>query len=537
MYRCGEEEWYETEGLSYELNSDGASYSCVGVGTATDTNIVIAKKYNHLPVTSISDFAFLECSELTSVVIPNSVTSICDGAFYNCKALTSVIIPNSVTFIGNDAFFKSSSLKYNEYDNALYLGNDVNLYFALIKAKSTDINSCTISETCKIIYSDAFNGCNKLTNVAIGNSVNSISDRAFFKCSELISVTLSDSVTYIGGSAFNGCYKLESITNGNNITFIGNSAFSNCDKLASITIGNNVTFIGEYAFYYCKSLKSITISNSVTSIGNSAFYNCRGLTSVTIPNDVTFIGNDAFYNCRGLTSVTLPNSVTFIGYNAFYYCDGLEAVYYIGTEEEWNLIDIGSDNGNLQEASRIYCTGIEYTYIFNTDGGIVIDDIKSDVGIVLPTPTKTGYYFCGWYDNAELSGVAYFSRYYSITNHTLYAKWLTEEEWQARTTFDGAIAIECGAIQKVVIDSEGEKVYFKFVPTETRSYTFSSQGSLDTYGELYNSAKIQIESSDEDYSFEQNFSITYSLDAGETYYIATGLYDKEAIGTFTITIL
>ena len=104
-------------------------------------------------VTSIGNYAFQNCSGLTSVTIPNSVKSIGDFAFYDCNGLTSITIGNSVTSIGNYAF----------------------------------------------------KGCSGITSVTIPNSVNSIGDYAFEDCSGLTSVTIGNSVKTIATHAFDGC--------------------------------------------------------------------------------------------------------------------------------------------------------------------------------------------------------------------------------------------------------------------------------------------------------------------------------------------
>ena len=105
--------------LAVEVEIDGINYDLVA---ETKQAIVIAKSSGEysgeivIPesvelestaysVTSIGDYAFMECFGLTSVTIPNSVTSIGDYAFYYCNGLTSVTIPNSVESIGNDAFY------------------------------------------------------------------------------------------------------------------------------------------------------------------------------------------------------------------------------------------------------------------------------------------------------------------------------------------------------------------------------------------------------------------------------------------------
>ena len=118
-----------------------------------------------------------------------------------------------------------------------------------------------------------------------------------------------------------------------------------------------VTGITNAAFNGCTALTSVTIPNSVGYISNGAFSGCTSLTSVTIPNSVTKINGYVFQNCTALTSVTIPNSVTSIEFRAFGGCTALKTVYYEGTAEQWNAIDI-NNNGNFNNyiinATKVY---------------------------------------------------------------------------------------------------------------------------------------------------------------------------------------
>ena len=196
-------------------------------------------------VTSIGEWAFDDCSSLTSITIPDSVTTIGHYAFNGCSSLTSVNIPDSVTTIGNAAFSDCSSLQ------------EFNGKFA------SEDGRCLIIDG--ILNSFAPAG---LTEYTIPDSVTEIGTGAFYDCTSLTSVTIPDSVTTIGGSAF-----------------------QNCNSLTSITIPNSVTTIEEWAFYGCSSLTSVTIPDSVTTIGHYAFCDCYSLTSVyckaTTPPAVT----------------------------------------------------------------------------------------------------------------------------------------------------------------------------------------------------------------------------------------------------------
>lgn len=185
------------------------------------------------------------------------VTTIGDNAFYGCSALTSVMIPGSVTDIGAYAFEDCSSLKYNEYGNAYYLGNESNPYVALIKAKDISITSCDIHKDTKVICVFAFRDCSSLESIIIPDGVTNIGGSAFYGCSSLESVTIPDGVTRIESATFDKCKSLKNIKLPDSVTNIGEFAFNSCSSLTSIIIPENVTSIGTWAFYSCSSLKTV----------------------------------------------------------------------------------------------------------------------------------------------------------------------------------------------------------------------------------------------------------------------------------------
>ena len=227
----------------------------------------------------IYSYAFLNCSKLTRIIIPDGVTSIGSSAFRNCSSLANITIPDSVTRIGGRAF-ENISYYGKTFDNAYYLGTANNPYLILIKAKDTSITNCTINSNTKFIYYSAFKDCSNLTNITIPDGVTSIGGSAFRDCSKLASITIPDSVTSIDGSAFDGCSALTSIAIPDSVTLIDNSTFYDCSSLTSITIPDSVTSINDYAFAYCSALTSIAVPDSVTSIDGCVFYNCSKLTSI-----------------------------------------------------------------------------------------------------------------------------------------------------------------------------------------------------------------------------------------------------------------
>ena len=368
-------------------------------------------------VTNIGTYAFLSCSDLTSITIPNSVTSIGDHAFEYCDNLTNVVIPDSVTGIGNYAFGRCYSLTNITIPDSITNIGDYVFYLC------RNLESITIPDSVTSISDNSFKGCKNLTIYGKKNSCaetyansknnpfvalkkiiangttgdcnwelddegtltisgnGAMSDYSYssspWPSSELHEVIIEDGVTRIGSYAFSYCFSLTNITIPNSVTRIGSAAFYSCTNLTSITIPDSVTNIGKEAFSGCQKLSSIIVDeqnmkydsrNNCNAIIETKS-NCliQGCNNTVIPDSVTSIGDYAFYKCTGLTSITIPDSVTNIGDYAFYHCTNLtsitipDSVTNIGKEAFSGCIKLSSiivDEKNVKYDSRNNCNAI-----------------------------------------------------------------------------------------------------------------------------------------------------------------------------------
>ena len=171
----------------------------------------------------IGEYAFENCSGLTSVTFPSSVTSIGEYAFSGCSGLTSVTIPSSVTSIGDSAFSGCSNLKECNCILASDLENSLVLSHRFWYRIPVDV----------IKY---YQNGQELTKLEIPFGVDRIGDCSFYKGANLTSVTIPSSVTSIGRDAFSGCSGLTSVTIPSSVTSIGGYAFSGCSGLTSVYV-------------------------------------------------------------------------------------------------------------------------------------------------------------------------------------------------------------------------------------------------------------------------------------------------------------
>jgi len=359
-------------------------------------------------VQTIGGSAF-QCSQLESLVIPDSVTKMGEQAFANCYYLKSVITGNGLTEIPVGAFAYNFALKSvyiaknitvikgtTSYDGAflqtsalteltfasdskLQMINSYVFYFSGLK--ELNLPSSLVS-----IGSYAFYNNILLSDVSFGDGSNlqTIGRRAFAATGSLQQITLPKNLRKIGGFAFSDS-GLKTVNIPASVSMLGAGAFASCpflteikveadnavykdvdgvvydkamEKIVAYPAGNTATHydilsgikeVGEASFYGTKHLQSVNVPQGVTVIGKQAFASCESMQSYSLPNTLQEIREEAFMSNVSLGYIFIPNNVVQIGRHAF--------------AESYNLWQIDlSDNSKLP---RISYGSFAYTGIYS----------------------------------------------------------------------------------------------------------------------------------------------------------------------------
>ncbi|MCH5171983.1 MAG: leucine-rich repeat protein, partial [Erysipelotrichales bacterium] len=339
----------------------------------------------------IASHAFYDCSEITSITLPNTIESIRGGAFQNCTSLIGIVIPSSVMTIESFVFSNCSSLKTVTFNK----GSNLKTIKESAFASCTSLTSITLPSSLKTIGANAFTSCDKLStlNFEENSKCQTIGNGAFQGCISLTTIYIPRSVESIDNNAFKGCINITSfvIEDGSVLSSIGAYAFDGLEKLSYIIFPSTTINVGYGAFDNCSIISIYSkasnrpsgwsngfnpdnrpvffaVSNiyeldgiqyaiingkaivsgyipgvsevniptfievdgqtyDVIAIGESAFRGCETLTSIYIANSITSIGAYAFEGCTLLTTISIPSTIEEIGTGAFNNCNSLN--YYV----------------------------------------------------------------------------------------------------------------------------------------------------------------------------------------------------------------
>ena len=259
-------------------------------------------------VQTIQNSAFLRCSELVSISLPNC-SYVGVYGFYSCSWLGKINLPKCIT-VDNFAFEKTR-IKYLD----LPLCETVNraAFYSCLSLKSINLPKCTI------VSDNAFSNCINLLSISLPNCSH-IFDDAFASCITLMFVDLPN-CTYVGDGTFYSCKNLINV-NLPSCWSVNTEAFAYCSALNSISLPKCEIIYGS-AFVSCTSLQSINLPNCIT-VGIFAFTYCSRLVSISLPN-CSNLSRYAFASCYSLTSIYLPNC-TFVDSYTFFRCSKLSLV-------------------------------------------------------------------------------------------------------------------------------------------------------------------------------------------------------------------
>jgi hypothetical protein len=221
-------------------------------------------------------------------LIPGSVNTIARWAFGFDKSITSITIPKSVTKISNYAFVSCEALSSIVIESGNPVYDSRNNCNAIIETGTNTLvvgcKNTVIPESVTKIGNGAFYGSRKLTSITIPENVTAIEMAAFKHCESLTSITIPDHVTSIGSEAFYFCTALKNVTIGNSVKSIGSYAFVGCMSITSITIPSSVSSMGARAFRYCSSLVKVDVE-AITppTISSDTFEGCNSNIKIYVP--------------------------------------------------------------------------------------------------------------------------------------------------------------------------------------------------------------------------------------------------------------
>ena len=270
-------------------------------------------------------------TEITNLVIPNSLDSINAGAFYGCSSIESVDIPSNIKKIGDRAFYDCTGLKK-------VITPDVRSWCAITFERSGWYYDNTVSNPLNYAHHLYNIEGTEITNIVIPEEIDSINDYAFWGGSNFKSVSIPNSIKYFGSDSFYGCNALEKVIVSDlsawyNIDFYDNPLryahhlYSDENtEITNLIIPYGIKHIKDNAFYGASSLTSVVFPNGLEKIGGDAFRDCSAIEAIVFPNGLTYIGSNAFRNCSALNTLVIPNTVIKIGSSAFADCRDLYSV-------------------------------------------------------------------------------------------------------------------------------------------------------------------------------------------------------------------
>ena len=418
-------------------------------------------------VTVIREYAFVECTNLSSVALSEGLVELGKAAFGK-TGLTSIVIPKSLekAHVSFDNFSDCSDGPFENCDKLkqVRFEEGVTEIAQGLFAGCSSVAEIELPNTITVIEKGAFSNCTGLERINLPDTLTEISDYAFKNCTNLKSVQLPNTITKIGQGAFVGCTQLENANLPTALVDLQNGAFSGTAiekinipkslKKAHVSF-DNVESCSDGPFENCENLKDITFEEGITKIPQCLFAGCTGVEQIQIPQTIIFIERGSFSGCKNLQKINMPDSIKQVAEYAFQGCKKLEKVH------------ISSNVNKIENRVFYACSALsEINIPISTESiqGEAFRDCESLKEIIIPqNVTMIGNYaFSGC---TELSQIALPASVQKIGERTFsHCEALTDLKLSEGLTSIGSYAFEYNiALSKVTLpntlESLGERAF------------------------------------------------------------------------------
>lgn len=377
--------------LVFTLNSDGSGYSVKAKTTSISGAVKIPATYDGVPVTTILDKSFAQCTKLTAIYIPDSVTKIestseknspfygCDGSmiiycgatskpsgwgnYWNCYDYFSGRSDLQVIWGVKGLPQQNSDWRYVEKNDGTlnlvsFLGsatkvstpNSFNgmmvteICFNCFKDNAT-VTQISIADGVKIIDYNAFQNCTALTQIYIPAGVATISNTnsttgssgywcsPFYQCSSSVVIYCGAKSLPSGWEQYWNSYNYNRGAQYLQVVWGVKSFPQQNEDWKYIEKLDGTIRVEKYIGSATDVIVPSTLSGKIVSeIYNKCFIDNSTITSVSIANSVTSIGNRAFQHCTSMINIIIPSSVSTISASSysdspFYGWNGSAVIY------------------------------------------------------------------------------------------------------------------------------------------------------------------------------------------------------------------
>ena len=326
------------DNFDYTANPDGSLK--VSKYKGNDLDVIVPNAVDGKLITKIGSDAFTNNTSIKSVKIGDNVELIEPGCFEGCTSLGTVNFGVNVKNYGNCLLNLNNLTEVvitNNIELIKLFGNqEKNIPISLTDIKVKKGNNIVETLADKLFKSII----TKRFNVTFLSDYCDIKNNELLGLSCILSIKVEDGIKSIGLQAFSLCKNLNSVILPESLETLGHSCFYNDTSLTEINIPSKIHNLDNSLFYGCSSLRSINLPDTLVSIGNSAFKNCISLNINQLPISLENIESNAFEGCKSITEITISNTIKTISDYAFKGCTSLNAINYLGTKEQFDLINI-----------------------------------------------------------------------------------------------------------------------------------------------------------------------------------------------------